>query len=161
MAASAVEPRGVVAVYFWGCRPQPPPRPPWVTLSSPPLFVAPAARRASLPRRRHRRRRRRCLHGTRSLWWGVGFSKRWGKISLLSLTTLFLSSSRHRAARTTSRRTDVPDNTPADDDPRTTRASRCLPDSVVVAPDDGGLAGCSGGDELPEMNLGAASHRAA
>lgn len=76
MAASAVEPRGVVAVYFWGCRPQPPPRPPWVTL------LAPSFRRPRSPPRVSSTPPPPPLAPTVPGWWGVGFSKRWGKISL-------------------------------------------------------------------------------
>jgi len=76
MAASAVEPRGVVAVYFWGCRPQPPPRPPWVTL------LAPSFRRPRSPPRVSSTPPPPPPASTILGWWGTGFSKRWGKISL-------------------------------------------------------------------------------
>lgn len=96
MAASAVEPRGVVAVYFWGCRPQPPPRPPWVTLSPRPLFSSPpAARRASLPRRR---RHRRLPPRYPDLVGELVFPSGGEKSPCFSLSTLFLSLSRRRRA---------------------------------------------------------------
>jgi len=159
MAASAVEPRGVVAVYFWGCRPQPPPRPPWVTL------LAPSFRRPRSPPRVSSTPpppppAPRCPAGG-----GLVFPSGGEKSLCLSLWrpgALFPSLSRHRRAHNLSqdcRR--VPDDTPADDDSWTTQTSRCLPGFVVVAPNDGGLAGCSGGAELPEMNLGGAARRAA
>lgn len=116
MAASAVEPRGVVAVYFWGCRPQPPPRPPWVTL------LAPSFRRPRSPPRVSSTPPPPPLAPTVPFWWGVGFSKRWGKISLLLsptdriLSFSFFVASPPRARALAEATAATPDDTPVDDD---------------------------------------------
>lgn len=141
----------------------PPPATTETTLGNPPrpLFSSPPQPTARLF---HAAATAACPHGTRLV--GGWFFQAVGKNLATSLSGtpgfLFLSLSFHRCAHhlpQDCRR--VPDDTPADDDSRTTQTSRCLLDSVVVAPDDGGSAGCSGEDELPEMNLDAAFHRAA
>lgn len=143
----------------------PPPATTETTLGNPPrpLFSSPPQPAARLF---HAAATAACPHGTQLVggWFFQAVGKNLaGSLSRRSPGTLFLSLSFHCCAHCLpqDRRRRVPDDTPADDDSRTTRTSRCLPDSVVVVPDDGGSAGCSGGDEFPEMNLGTAYHRAA